>query len=63
MLFITVPPHWIKAPEDVEVMLGKPVNLDCLVGGTPKPDVEWSKADQKTPGKYHNIQNIMKNFR
>ena len=44
-------------------MLGDRVSLDCLVSGTPRPSIKWSIADAKIPGKFHEIQNVVKDFR
>ena len=60
---LLVPPRWILPPTDVKVMLGRSVSLDCLVSGTPRPSIKWSVADEKVPGKFHEIQNVMKDFR
>lgn len=58
-----VPPKWIIPPSDVEVMVGDSVSLDCLVSGTPTPSIRWSIADEKEPGKFHEVQTIISDYR
>jgi hypothetical protein len=58
-----VPPRWLLPPSDVEVMLGDPVILDCLVSGTPRPSIKWSIADEKIPGKFRDISAVADDFR
>ena len=60
---ISVPPRWLLPPTDVQVMLGDPVTMDCLVSGTPKPSIRWSVADEKVPGKFDDIQSVLTDYR
>jgi len=35
-------PFWLhEPPQSLETPVGENVQFDCLVGGTPKPDVQW----------------------
>ena len=37
-----VKPYFIKSPEKKSVDQGTPVDLVCLVGGDPPPDIRWT---------------------
>ncbi|XP_053617541.1 cell adhesion molecule Dscam2-like isoform X2 [Plodia interpunctella] len=40
-LSVKVAPSWISEPTDTAVMLGAPINLDCVAKGYPSPTVTW----------------------
>ena len=45
--FTSVPPKWIREPEDVHAVLGQDVVLSCQVEGYPKPTLLWTRANGK----------------
>ena len=46
-LFLTVKPYVIKAPEDVSAVAGDEINLACVVGGRPRPEIQWMRENGK----------------
>ena len=40
-LCLTVPPTWIKEPEDVRVRAGEDIKVECIADGLPKPVTKW----------------------
>ena len=47
ILFLTVKPYVIKAPEDVSAVAGDEINLACVVGGRPRPEIQWMRENGK----------------
>ena len=37
----TVPPTWVKEPEDVRVRAGEDIKVECIADGLPKPVTKW----------------------
>jgi hypothetical protein len=37
----TVPPTWVKEPNDVRVRAGEDVVVECIADGLPKPVTKW----------------------
>ena len=37
----------IKAPEDVSAVAGDEINLACVVGGRPRPEIQWMRENGK----------------
>ena len=60
-LFSPVPPKWIRAPSDVNVMLGETVLVDCSAAGVPSPGVKWSKAGDGGE-EFTDVYQVMSNF-
>lgn len=42
-LHVNVPPAWVVAPTDAQVMLGGGVTLRCQCSGFPEPRIVWSR--------------------
>ena len=40
-------PYVIKAPEDVSAVAGDEINLACVVGGRPRPEIQWMRENGK----------------
>ncbi|XP_076371567.1 cell adhesion molecule Dscam1-like isoform X11 [Tachypleus tridentatus] len=40
-LVVPVAPKWVKQPSSASVSVGDSVMLDCVIGGYPKPTVNW----------------------
>lgn len=38
-------PYFIEEPSDIYVKKGRPAELHCRVGGTPKPSIIWKRND------------------
>ncbi|XP_064488738.1 cell adhesion molecule Dscam1-like isoform X5 [Ornithodoros turicata] len=50
-LDVEAPPEWKHEPQDVSVILGSSVFLDCSANGSPAPKVRWYKADDAKSNK------------
>ncbi|GIZ00400.1 titin [Caerostris extrusa] len=42
-LVIKAPPSWVNIPHDVKISEDKPVLMDCMADGHPRPTVSWMK--------------------
>ncbi|CAH0562134.1 unnamed protein product [Brassicogethes aeneus] len=51
-LIVKVAPQWLKEPQDVSVLLGHPVLVDCLAKGSPEPQITWLKGQGKISTDY-----------
>lgn len=52
----TVPPFWELEPQDVEVVAGADVLMQCCASGFPRPTITW----EKTIGKHRPSSNSIK---
>ena len=48
-LCLTVKPYVIKAPEDVSAVAGDEIDLACVVGGRPRPELQWMRENGDIP--------------
>ena len=48
-LYLTVKPYVIKAPEDVSAVAGDEIDLACVVGGRPRPELQWMRENGDIP--------------
>ena len=44
-----VKPYVIKAPENVSAVAGDEIDLACVVGGRPKPELQWIRQSGDIP--------------
>ena len=42
-------PHIVKAPQDVTVIAGSHVTLECIGSGRPRPVTQWRRNDLPLP--------------
>ena len=42
-------PYVIKAPEDVSAVAGDEIDLACVVGGRPRPELQWMRENGDIP--------------
>ena len=45
----SVKPYVIKAPENVSAVAGDEIDLPCVVGGRPKPELQWIRKNGDIP--------------
>ncbi|XP_023225215.1 Down syndrome cell adhesion molecule-like protein Dscam2 [Centruroides sculpturatus] len=43
LLAVDAPPRWISEPQDVDVRVGKPVQIECSASGFPLPKISWKR--------------------
>ena len=48
-MYLTVKPYVIKAPEDVSAVAGDEIDLACVVGGRPRPELQWMRENGDIP--------------
>ncbi|XP_017776462.1 PREDICTED: Down syndrome cell adhesion molecule-like protein Dscam2 isoform X2 [Nicrophorus vespilloides] len=51
-LMVKVAPQWIIEPQDLSVLLGNAVIVDCAAKGFPHPQITWLKGQGKTNADY-----------
>ena len=49
LLSFSVKPYVIKAPENVSAVAGDEIDLPCVVGGRPKPELQWIRQTGDIP--------------
>ena len=49
LLSFSVKPYVIKAPENVSAVAGDEIDLPCVVGGRPKPELQWIRKNGDIP--------------
>ena len=49
ILLFLVKPYVIKAPENVSAVAGDEIDLACVVGGRPKPELQWIRQNGDIP--------------
>ncbi|GFS81552.1 down syndrome cell adhesion molecule-like protein 1 homolog, partial [Nephila pilipes] len=54
-MVIHVPPRWKTEPNDVDVIKGRSVMIDCESEGFPPPRLTWRKAEGSVPESYKPI--------
>ncbi|CAL1295381.1 unnamed protein product, partial [Larinioides sclopetarius] len=54
-MVIHVPPRWKTEPNDVDVIKGRSVMIDCEAEGFPPPRLTWRKAEGSVPESYKPI--------
>ncbi|XP_035221790.1 Down syndrome cell adhesion molecule-like protein Dscam2 [Stegodyphus dumicola] len=54
-MVIHVPPRWKSEPNDVDVIKGRSVMIDCEAEGFPPPRLTWRKAEGSVPESYKPI--------
>ncbi|KAG8187488.1 hypothetical protein JTE90_027213 [Oedothorax gibbosus] len=54
-MVIHVPPRWKTEPNDVDVIKGRGVMIDCEAEGFPPPRLTWRKAEGSVPESYKPI--------
>ncbi|XP_071033639.1 cell adhesion molecule Dscam1-like [Parasteatoda tepidariorum] len=54
-MVIHVPPRWKTEPNDVDVIKGRSVMIDCEADGFPPPRLTWRKAEGTVPESYKPI--------
>ena len=47
--FHAVKPYVIKAPENVSAVAGDEISLACVIGGRPKPELQWLRTNGLIP--------------
>ena len=63
-IFFSVKPYVIKAPENVSAVAGDEIDLPCVVGGRPKPELRWIRQNGDIPANRANTkENSVLNIR
>lgn len=44
IFFLIVPPRWIQEPQDIALMLGNAIVINCEAEGYPEPEITWFKG-------------------
>ncbi|XP_076327077.1 cell adhesion molecule Dscam1-like isoform X2 [Tachypleus tridentatus] len=60
LLVVNAPPSWIVEPQNMEVVLGRSVRIDCSADGLPKPKITWKKSESNEPAGYTPVYNSHK---
>ncbi|XP_022253428.1 Down syndrome cell adhesion molecule-like protein 1 isoform X2 [Limulus polyphemus] len=60
LLIVNAPPSWIVEPQNMEVVLGRSIRIDCSANGLPKPKITWKKSESNEPADYTPIYNSHK---
>lgn len=51
--FEIVPPRWIQEPQDIALMLGNAIVINCEAEGYPEPEITWFKGGKSFLIWYH----------
>lgn len=58
LFFSLEPPSWLIEPKDTETLIGSGVMIDCMVKGSPIPQVSWRRAIKSSSRGFESVSQV-----